>query len=500
MCVVPIRFLGWALALTTVAAAGCGGSARPGRVSRDRWNVVLISIDTLRADRLNCYGYRQRPVTPSIDALARDGILFESQIASSPWTTPSHMSLLTSLRPSSHGVTMPFSTLLRNAERGDPIQRLPDARQTLAEALGASGRRTAAFTGGLTLDPRFGFDQGFERYETESRKLRPRNVEPIYDWIDGAGDRPFFLFWHTFEVHAPYLDTTFLDDVVPVETARRLRRGITRSTRGWLKELRSPAEQAELLDRYDAYTLPVCDALYMGGVQSMDRWVGRLVQHLRDHGLYDRTLIAFTSDHGEQLGERGVDPQARGRGIYNLHGTTLYDELLRVPLVLKLPYQEHAGTRVGSVTSAIDVMPTVLDVLGLPAGAQAQGVSLRGRWEGAGEPARLAVSESLSAPDEKKAVRSDRYKYIVSTTSEEVEQYGRTYVPTRLSARELYDLVSDPAEKANLFHGPTAVEAGRTGAPLDEALRLSVSATGASESTTLPEVTRAGLLTLGYVQ
>jgi arylsulfatase A-like enzyme len=478
-------------------ACGLGG----GQAARSRWNVVLISVDTLRADRLNCYGYERRRVTPHIDGLAREGILFENHIASSPWTTPSHMSLFTSLHPSAHGFTVPVATLMSRAEQGKSVDRLPDARLTLAEALAASGRATAAFTGGLTLDPRFGFNQGFARYETATRKLRPRNMQPLYDWIDENQDRPFFLFWHTFEVHAPYLETAFLDEVLPEDTARKLKRGIAHASRRWLREWRSPREQAQLLDQLQVYTLPVCDALYAGGVQSMDRWVGQFVRHLRDRGLYDRTLIALTSDHGEQLGERGVDPQAPGRGIYNRHGHTLYDELLRVPLVLKLPYQRHGGTRVRAVTGAIDVMPTVLDVLGLPLPDQMQGASLRGLWEGgrAGAP-RLPVSESLSTLNEKKGVRSDRYKYIVSINSRDVDRYGRSFIPERPSARELYDLLLDPAEKVNLLVDPTAGQAARAAAVLDRALRHAVSTRGASDKVTLPPTALEPLKALGYVQ
>jgi arylsulfatase A-like enzyme len=187
-------------------------------------------------------------------------------------------------------------------------------------------------------------------------------------------------------------------EVLPEETARNLKRGIARAARASIQGRWAPSEEAALLDRLQAYTLPVCEALCAGGVQSMDRWVGQLVGHLRDRGLYDRTLIALTSDHG------------------------------------------------GAVTGGIDVMPTVLDVLGLPRPDQMQGVSLRGLWEGRADLPRLIVSESLSVPHEKKAVRSDKYKPIVSIASEEVGRHGRSFIPERPLDRELYDLVLDPAE------------------------------------------------------
>jgi arylsulfatase A-like enzyme len=482
--------------LAAAIACACGGGREH---ERARWNVVLISVDTLRAGHLNCYGYSPRQVTPHIDALARDGILFENHMANAPWTTPSHMSLLTSLLPGAHGVTT-YPARMGELGEGGTAHRLPDARITLAEALQASGRRTAAFTGGRTVDPRFGFSQGFERYETSMQKLRPRNMQPLYDWIDASGDRPFFLFWHTFEVHAPYLETAFLDEVLPEATARNLRRGIARATRAATQGAWPPSVEEALLDRLDAYTLPVCEALYAGGVQSMDRWVGQLVRHLRDRGLYDRTLIALTSDHGEQMGERGVDRNANGRGIYNAHGHTLYDELLRVPLVIKLPYQDRAGTRVAALTGSIDVMPTVLDVLGLPLPDQMQGGSLRGLWEGRAGGPRLVLSESLSVPYEKKGVRSSQYKYIVSIASHEVEQHGRGFMPERPTGLELYDLVRDPAEKVNLLAAAAAPNAVEAGARFDHALRQALSVRGTSETVTLPAATIEELKALGYVQ
>ena len=198
------------------AGRGSGDPAAPGGPP----NLILISIDTLRADRLNAYGYDLRTVSPHIDALAADGILFENAITTSPWTTPAHVSLLTSLQPTSHGVVTPFAELREGLKGGGRFIRLPDSRTTLAEVLRESGFATAAFTGGVTLDPRIGFDQGFERYDTSMKKLGPASVGTLLEWIEGHGSQPFFLFWHTFEVHAPYLDTTFLGDVLPPRRRR----------------------------------------------------------------------------------------------------------------------------------------------------------------------------------------------------------------------------------------------------------------------------------------
>ena len=160
------------LALIALAMLAC---PRPVEVSGPP-NVVLISVDTLRADFLNAYGFDEHRVSPAIDRLAADGILFEQHIAASPWTTPSHMSLFTSLAPTSHGVNESFSSLRSGLRRGTH-KKLADARTTLAEVLQRAGYATAAFTGGITLIPQIGFDQGFDRFETSMYKLDDANVQ-----------------------------------------------------------------------------------------------------------------------------------------------------------------------------------------------------------------------------------------------------------------------------------------------------------------------------------
>jgi hypothetical protein len=167
-----------AFAIAAVISALCAirGHERPAGSapdpSRERYNVVLVSIDTLRADRLGCYGYNRRPTSPVIDSLAEESVLFENYIASAPWTTPSHLSLFTSLYPSSHGVMTSFTEMWDGLEfGGTSYHKLPGSRVTLAEALAEKGFATAAFTGGGPMDPAIGFDQGFEVYDTSMFKL-----------------------------------------------------------------------------------------------------------------------------------------------------------------------------------------------------------------------------------------------------------------------------------------------------------------------------------------
>jgi arylsulfatase A-like enzyme len=471
------------------------------RSTREPANVLLISFDTLRADRLNCYGYRRRVTTPNMDALARDGILVETTIAASPWTTPSHLSLLTSLLPHRHGVVASFADLHRGFAGEGTVPRLADERLTLAEALLSHGYRTAAFTGGATMDPRLGFDQGFERYETSMTKLSGKRMQPLFAWLEAPRAQPFLLFWHNFEVHAPYLAADFLGDVLPRARAKRLALALAafeRSSSGG--DVTENALQGEVvLQKQGEYTREVCDALYDGGVLSADRWLGKVVAFLRARGLYDRTLIVLTSDHGEQLGERGG-------AFYNMHGRSLFDEMVHVPLILKLPGQAHAGVHLGGVTSSIDVMPTILDLVGAtPAKNEMQGHSLRLGWEASGTPrpprALFALSEALSRGPEQKSIRTAQHKLILTVRRPETRQNGRGYLPPGAAKRELYDLAHDPHELSDALAVSSPDTATRERArALERALRLlhAGRASRASE-TQLDDGAVERLRALGYV-
>jgi arylsulfatase A-like enzyme len=459
------------------------------------YNVVLISSDTLRSDRLNCYGYAERRVSPHIDALARDGILFRRHNTVSPWTTPSHVSLLTSLYPSTHGVIDTFGRL-RAADH--EFTRLPDRRRTLAEVLADEGLTTAAFTGGITLDPAIGFDQGFSRYSTSLYKLNDVNQREVLDWLRRRADRRFFLFLHDFETHAPYLRTDLLPDSSAEvkeaydEAAKRLGDLDVASPD---RHVRVSAYAAQILVEHGAFNRDVVSALYDGGVLSVDAWLGRVVATLRDLGIYDRTLIVFTSDHGEELAERSDR-------FWDHHGHSVHKEVVRVPLIVKLPHQEHAGTVVEAVTNTVHVMPTILDVLGVEPGEhEMQGRSLRPLWEGtdSGEDW-VSFTEATTTDRELKAVRSRRYKYIVSIDPELVREHGRSYVPEEPSSRMLFDMQLDPLAQHNLLDVAGHPEAATTAAELDQVLRSFVAETrGASEKVRLDDEAVRRLRALGYV-
>ncbi|HSF19877.1 MAG TPA: sulfatase-like hydrolase/transferase [Vicinamibacteria bacterium] len=294
-----------------VALVGCSmGRERPS-------NLILVSVDTLRADHLSCYG-SALVSTPAIDRVAREGIVFENATTVAPTTLPAHASLLTGVTPLQHWV------------HDNVGFRLRDDIPTLASTLKDAGFRTGGFVGSFVLDRRFGLGRGFDVYseeipETESG-LRERRGEEVLDealsWI-GAGDEPFFAFVHFFDPHRPY------DPPAPFHPG---------------------TEDPQ--------------ARYRGEVVYVDSLVGQLLAFLDSNGLSDSTVVAVTADHGESLGEHGEDT----------HGLFLYQSTLHVPLLLRGPSIPE-GKRVRELVRIVDVVPTVLEALSVEAPSGLEGVS-----------------------------------------------------------------------------------------------------------------------------
>jgi arylsulfatase A-like enzyme len=491
-----------AAAPAAAAPAADPGAAILAPAAPDGPDVILISVDALRADRLGAYGYRRHPSSPRIDALAAEGVLFENAVAASPWTTPAHASMLTGLHPSTHGVTASFRELKRDLLEGRGYVRLPEARLTLAEALKAAGMGTWAWTAGGTLDPSIGFGQGFDSYDTSMHKLDEAVMAPLFGRVSGARGR-FFLFWHNFEVHAPYLDGRFLGGEVGDADREAIRDGLARlealpgAYRAMGERPRSQRQgQRELLESRGAFRPEVCEALYVGGIRSFDDWLGRFLDLLKARGRYDGALIVLTSDHGEEFGERD------GGRFYDAHGHSVHREQVHVPLIWKLPGGAHAGRRVPAVVRTVDLMPTLLDVLGIRAeGAAMDGRSLRPLWEAAADGEALpAVSESLATLEEHKALRHGRHKYVLRLSEAEVAAGGRRQVPATPTAEALFDLAVDPDERVNLLADGSDPESRAVADRLWRLLAGQVGTGGpAVERTTLDLEVVERLEALGYL-
>ncbi|HEY0784011.1 MAG TPA: sulfatase, partial [Thermoanaerobaculia bacterium] len=332
-------------------------------------DVILISIDTLRADHLGCYGYRA-PTSPNLDRFRADSVLFTSEYAQAPATLPSHASLSTSLLPQHH-----------NANHGWQ-QPLPASCLTLTQVLRQSGYRTASFNDGGQLDAKFGLDHGFQLY----RSLYGDSFGPIVDsavgYMEGlAGQvQPMFLFLHTYEVHHPYTPTAA--NLARMEAPYTGRLPHAETT---MDELTAIKEGRLAIDGRDLQHIV---ATYDGEIRAMDEAFGRLVAYLKQSGRYERTLIVFTSDHGEEFGEHGT---------VGWHAHTLYDELLHVPLLLKLPHGAHAGGTLLRLVRSLDVAPTVLAAVGRPVPKVFEGRDLLPFLDGDDGPPLFAISRRDSS-------------------------------------------------------------------------------------------------------
>ncbi len=361
-------------------------------------------MDTLRADHVGAYGYA-RPTTPAIDALADRGVLFLNAISQSSWTRPAHLSMLTGLYPSEHGV-------MGLADR----QRLPDDVPTLARALGAAGYATAAFTGGANLAAVFGFDQGFATYRTNGKYFRD-NLEDAKRWLEQNREQRFFLFFHGYDAHTPYLSDP--DDRQAVGLSERPPRHALRPV--CRAEGRGPTRILPFVEEYD------------GAIRRGDRYVGKLLAHLDELGLRDRTVVVFTSDHGEEFLEHGRC----------FHVSTLYREVVHVPLVVAGP--GLVPQRVPAlVPASVSIPATILELVGVERHGL-PGSSLAAALAGNPTSDSVVVSETFRRIDE---ARGGRGQVRALTLGQEKLIHWVTG-----SRYEHFDLAADPSEQRPITSG-----------------------------------------------
>ena len=411
--------------------------------------IVLISVDTLRADHLGLYGYHRR-TSPSLDRFAATATVFERALSTSSWTLPAHVSLMVSRYPAEHGVHA-------------PDRRLKSGASTLAARLGAAGYRTAGFYASGLLAPASGLDQGFDRYEMPAPEGDAGSGVAVnraaLDWLDES-DQPFFLFLHYYDVHAPYGQGVDSGDsaqgasseiaypALAGRVAERYlrRRGVDTSGLDW----RYPGTGIRrALDRLDAVSADPDDAdrlrqhhllneglseeeqeavigLYDDGIAAWDRILEQLLSGLKDRGLLDDSLIWLVADHGEML--------------YDHHGFRDHTRYLNrgitsIPMIVRTPGQQKGGRVPGPAVSLVDVLPTVLDFVGLqPAG---RGLSLRPLLEGGPGPPERALPIQLD---------------FDGVTRDAVVQGPWKLIDDRRGSlgRRLYLLEQDPEERVDL--------------------------------------------------
>ncbi|MFQ5590207.1 MAG: sulfatase [Phycisphaerae bacterium] len=410
--------------LCCVALAGCTRRDKGGPLPRAAAHtVILISVDTLRADRLGCYGYH-RPTSPNLDALARESLLFKNAVAQSAFTLISHKSLLSAKYP---------LHLLQETTNGDlrTLASVPDQHRLLVDsfrnlksdllirAIGEGGYRTAAFTDGVWMSRWFGFDQGFDRFDDSGGHLEgivPRALE----WLGPNRRDPIFLFLHTYDTHCPYasrepFDSMFCHDHSAHISLERRCNLVNLGKTPLMQSNLAPKDLQAVSDHYD------------GGIACADADLGVLLDTLRTQGVYAEALIIVTSDHGESLGEHGQIG----------HGG-LYLNQLRVPMIIKVPASwKIAPGVIDKPVDLLDVMPTVFDACHIPIPHGVDGRSLLplmhdGEWK-----RRFLIAQTTH--QEGRAARSSSAERAIVVPGAWLLIHD-----ARNASTELFDLHSDP--------------------------------------------------------
>ncbi len=432
MCGLSVLLVG----AVSLALVGCSRPTRP--------SVLLITIDTLRADHLGCYGY-DGAQTPNIDTLASEGVLFEQVGAQAPVTLPSHATILTGLTPATHGL------------HDNGTFRLPQEVSTLAELLASRGYRTGAVVGAFVLARCFGLGQGFGHYEDSfaqsgqlgdashyAQKPASEVAELGIRWVQQQGRDPFFLWLHFFDPHAPY---------------------------------GPPAPFAERFGH----------SPYDGEIAFVDREVGRVLRGLVDQGLDASTIVALTSDHGEGLGEHG-EPD---------HSHFVYESTLRVPLLVRWPGRLPGNVRVKALARTVDLAPTILELLDVPVPEWMEGASLIPLLHGAESRDMVSVGESLLplyhfGLSPLVSARTARWKYIGAPRPELYdlrEDPGETHNLAELHPDVAADLSSVVARYVSQLSRRESSDARRPVIPDEE--RRELAALGyvvsAAQPATLPD-------------
>ncbi len=417
-------------ALVSVLAA----CERPPDVST--LNVLVVTLDTTRADRIGAFGGTAVP-TPQMDAIANGGTRFTQAITTNPLTLPAHSSLFTGTYPFRHGV------------RHNGAYRLAASEVTLAERLRDAGFKTGAFVGAFVLDASFGLDQGFETYSgvssnsAEADFLRPSTLQRSADsvnrsfvpWVDSLGGARFFAWVHYYDAHFPY---------APPEVP-----GVRLDGTGYDRE-----------------------------ISYVDHCFGELIAHLRERGLLDRTLVVVVGDHGESLGSHGE----------RTHGLFVYEPSLHVPLFVRAPGLVPRGKTYGSPVSLVDVAPSVLGLLGLPPAEAGDGRNLfRG-------PGHLAVE------DRSRLVYAETWMPRVELGWSELSMLrGTRFKFIQAPRAELYDLESDPSEAANIFEVDRGVAEDLQGS-LETMLATNPSTATPGSGNVLTAEELSKLQSLGYLR
>ena len=441
-------------------------------------DIILVSIDSLRPDHLGCYGY-PKPTSPTIDRLALTGVRCENVISTTSWTLPAHAALFTGLYDSAHGLVAAG-------------MRLAEAHDTLAETLVQAGYQTAGFFGGPYLHPAFGLGQGFQAYEScmtilpdnvEEKQIRreakvplnvwgscladvtgPRTLEKFSRWLEKADKRPMFVFLHLWDVHFDYIPPQKYIELFDPDYEGNL--VVT-------NYMRNPAIAQGMTIR----DLEHVRALYDGEIRFTDDILGEMLAALERKGRDRQSLIVVTADHGEEFFDHG------GKG----HARTLYDEVIKVPLIWSWTGKLPKGTSVTDQVRIIDIMPTILGLVNVDLESEVQGRDISPLLRGDTLDSQTAFSE-LHLPNRKAlALRTSQLK---------------VHKLLKPSGQLFFNLEEDPGEHKPLEHDTDECKKllGQLQRTTRESLNLYAARTkGATEEAQVTEKLLQRLQSLGYV-
>ena len=415
--------------------------------------MVFILVDALRADRLGAYGHSGK-LTPTMDALAAEGVTFECCVSAAPWTLPSVATLFTSVYP---GVHLAKSyRVVADMEDGKQAEQsvLPESFETMAEVFQKNGYQTAGFVAAKFLRSGYGFGQGFETYDTSfaDNTVRGEVVNnALFAWLDAERDpeKPLFLYLHYMDVHGPYnAAPRFLDPLMEQVEAKEDKQLLTaqqfKAIRHYLRKPPAESSDPTRYDRLKAYR-EYWVARYEGGVAEMDFYLRQLTRGLAERGIWESACVILTADHGEALCEHDIWG----------HGYSLYQTDLHVPLIMRWPNVTPPQLGVRRLASLIDVMPTVVDQFGLEGAPQMQGRSLVDHMSGRLSKvpqSRLAEAVKTEWVDRPTilhlALYAENTKFMVTNFPAQTRPDGSTAPPR--GKYELYDLVQDAGEQKNL--------------------------------------------------
>ncbi len=396
----------------------------------EKKQIILISVDTLRGDHLSSYGY-PRDTSPQLSRLVEDSAYYTNAYANGCWTMPSHMSLLTGTLPSRHGVNIYWEP--------NPKEKYPalnDKIKTIAEVLKSRHFNTIKF---VLLPDELGFGKGFDKDNPYDPFYDDDVLNNVLQEIEKNKEKDFFLFIHTWMVHAPYSNCSFLEkERVAVENWYYINN---------FRKL-SPAKDLltddfkKFLQRHRLFNRDDCMALYDSGIYHVDRHIGKIIEKTKQLGIYNGSMFIIVGDHGEHFDEHYPNE------FYSFHGKDYFEEFIKVPIIIKYPFKYEAGTFTDPV-SLVDVFPTILDFyeFGIPAYAQGDSL-LKPHPKRNGK---YIISEAISEGGyEIKMIRIGDLKYMLTMTIEDPPNQQRSDW-NAITQRRLFDVKNDPLELRDLY-------------------------------------------------